>query len=146
MKRLFILAALVGSSFFMSSYANETKASDVVTEAFEATFENASDISWMQVGGLYKATFSKDGMYRSAFFNGMGDLIAVTRNLASTQLPKQLQASLKRELQGRWITELFVVSIEGENTYYATLQNADGALMLKSAGAKKWVVYQKEGN
>jgi hypothetical protein len=76
----------------------------------------------------------------------MGELIAVTRNLASTQLPKQLQASLKRELQGRWITELFVVSIEGENTYYATLQNADGAMMLKSAGAKKWVVYQKEGN
>ena len=146
MKRLFILLALVGSSFFMSSYANETKMSPTVLQAFQATFENAQDITWEQVGVLYKASFVLDGRHNAAFYNSNGELVAVTRNLASTQLPKQLQASLKKEMQGRWIAELFVVSIEDEDTYYVTLQNAEGAVMLKSVSAKKWVVYQREAN
>lgn len=145
MKRLFLLAALVTSSFFMSSYANETKASDAVTAAFQSNFTEAQEISWKQVGILYKASFVLNGKHHAAFYNNTGELIAVTRNVATSQLPKHLQASLKRELQGRWITELFVVSMDGEDTYYAMLQNADGAVMLQSAGVKKWVVYQKEG-
>lgn len=59
------------------------------------------------------------------------------------QLPKPLQTSLKKELQGVWITGLFAVSINGYNTYYVTLENADATIVLKSAGSKKWAIYRK---
>jgi ABC-type transport system involved in multi-copper enzyme maturation permease subunit len=143
MKRFFIMLALIGATVFTSSYAAATKTSPVVTQAFESSFHGAKEISWEQVGVLYKATFELDGKYHSAFYNNDGDLIAVTQNLSSTQLPKALQASLKNELKGSWITELFAVSIEGNDTYYVKLENANGFIMLKSAGAKKWAFYQK---
>jgi hypothetical protein len=143
MKRILLMAALVSSSFFMSSYAGEIKTSPVVAQAFQNEFDGAKEIVWEQVGVLHKATFVLDGNFRSAFYNGDGELVAITQNVPTTKLPKQLKASLKHELQGRWITDAFVVSVEGDNTYYVTLENADTTVTLKSAGTKKWTVYQK---
>jgi hypothetical protein len=143
MKRLFIMLTLAASTIFTSSYAADNTATPLVMQAFQRSFYGAKDISWENVGVLYKATFVLAGQYHSVFFNNDGDLIAKTQNLVSTTLPKGLQASLKKELNGRWITDLFVVSIEGDDTYYVTLENADTSVMLKSAGAKKWMVYQK---
>lgn len=143
MKRFFIILTLVGSTFFTSSYANETKATPAAVQSFQNAFYGAKEVAWEQVGVLSKATFVLDGQYRSAFYNGEGDLVAITQNVAASALPKALRASLKGELQDRWITNLFVVSIEGDNTYYVTLENADTTVTLKSAGAKKWAVYQK---
>jgi hypothetical protein len=144
MKRLFIALALMASTIFTTSYAaGNNNASPLVMQAFQSTFHNAKNVSWEKVGVLNKATFTVGDQYHSAFFNNDGDLIAQTQNLLSTKLPKSLQASLKKEIAGRWVTDLFVVSIEGHDTYYVTLENADTKVMLKSAGAKKWSVYQK---
>jgi hypothetical protein len=142
MKRFIIILTLVGSTFFTSSYANDVKTSPAAEQSFQNAFYGAKEVAWEQVGILHKATFVLDGQYRSAFYAGDGDLIAITQNIAASTLPKGLQASLKSELQGRWITNLFVVSIEGDNTYYVTLENADTTVTLKSAGTKKWAVYQ----
>lgn len=71
MKQLFVILALVSSSLFMSSYANENKANPVVEQVFQNAFAGAKDISWEQVGVLYKATFVLDGQYRSAFTTPM---------------------------------------------------------------------------
>jgi len=143
MKRFFILVALIGSTLFTSSYAAGVRTTPVVTRAFETTFYGAKEVGWEQVGVLYKATFELNGQYRSAFYNSDGDLIATTENLSSTKLPKALQASLKQELNGRWISDLFMVSVEGDDTYYVKLENANSMVLLKSAGAKKWTLYQK---
>jgi hypothetical protein len=143
MKRLFVILALVASSVFSSSFAAGTKTSPVVVESFEMFFSDAAEISWEQVGVLSKATFVLDGQYQSAFFNRDGELVAVTKNVSSVTLPKALRANLKKELNGSWITDLFVVTIEGENTYYVTIEDANTTTVLKSTGAKKWMAYQK---
>lgn len=142
MKRLFIMLTLVGSTIFTSSYAADVKTAPAAVQSFENGFYGATEVAWEQVGVLYKATFVLDGQHRSAFYNSDGELVAVTQNIASSKLPKGLQASLKHELQGRWISDLFVVSVEGDNTYYVTLENANTTIMLKSASAKKWSVYK----
>ena len=143
MKRLFFIFTIIGASVFSGSYAADAGTSPAVVRAFQMDYFGAKEIVWEQVGVLSKATFELDGQYQSVFYSSDGDQVAVTQNLASTNLPKALRASLKKELQGRWITNLFKVSIEGEDTYYVTLENADTQLMLQSTGAKKWTVYQK---
>jgi hypothetical protein len=143
MKRLFFILTLVGASIFSSSYAADIKTSPVVLQSFQSSFAGATEISWKQVGVLYKATFALNGQYTSAFYNTEGDLMAVTQNMSLTQLPKALQVNLKKELENSWITDLFVVNIEGENTYYVLIENADSKILLKSAGTK-WVTYQKD--
>jgi hypothetical protein len=84
-----------------------------------------------------------NGQYSAAFYNVDGDLIALTTNISSVKLPKALRASLKNDMQHYWVTDAFVVSIEGDRTYYVQLENADSRIVLKSAGAKKWNVYEK---
>lgn len=143
MKRFFIMLALVGATIFTSSYAAGINASPAAVHAFETTFYGAKNITWEQVGVLYKASYELNDQHHAVFYNSDGELIAETQNLPSTQLPKALQASLKPELKGRWISDLFVVSIEGDDTYYVKLENADSFVVLKSSGAKKWAVYQK---
>lgn len=144
MKRLFLMLAFIGSTILTSSYASGNPASPApVTQAFHSAFEGARDIRWEQVDALYKVTFYYEGQYRSLFYNNEGGLIAETRYLSSSQLPKALHASLQNEMQGRWVTNLFVVSVDGRKRYYATLENADQTILVQSAGAKKWVVYQK---
>lgn len=143
MKRLFIMLTLVGSSLFMSSYAADVKATPVVVQAFQHTFYGAEEVAWQQAGIFYKATFVLEGEYHAAFYNADGELVAETQNIASSKLPRALQASLKQELQGRWIADGFVVTVEGDETYYVTLENADTTVVLKSAGAKKWTIYKR---
>ena len=142
MKRLFFFFSLLAASFFTSSYAADNTASAAM-QSFQTAFYGAKDIQWEQVGVLSKATFQLNGMYRSVFYNSDGELIAETQNVPTTSLPAALQASLKKELDGRWITEAFIVNVEGAKTYYVTLENADTTVMLRSADAKKWIVYQK---
>lgn len=142
MKQLFIVLSFIGSTLFSNSYAAAPIASPAVMQAFQSTFYEAKEIRWEQVGVLSKATFVLNGEYRSAFYNSDGDLVAETQNLASTSLPKTLRKSLKNEMASRWITDVFVVSVEGDNTYYVTLENADTSVMLKSVGAKKWATYK----
>jgi hypothetical protein len=143
MKRLFFILTLVGASIFSSSYAADIKTSPVVLQSFQSSFAGATEISWKQVGVLYKATFALNGQYTAAFYNMDGELVAITQNMPLAQLPKALQANLKKELNNSWVSELFVVNIEGENTYYAQIENADTKILLKSAGTK-WITYQKD--
>ena len=142
MKRLFIILALAGSSFFTSSYAAGPETSPAVKQSFQTTFTGAKEIHWEVVGLLYKASFVMDGEHRCAFYNSDGELMAVTQNMTSVKLPKTLQASLQTEREGFWITELFVVSVEGVDTYFVQMENADTTVVLKSAGAKKWNIYK----
>ena len=143
MKRLFIILSLVGSTIFTSTYAAGTKTVPVVNHAFETTFSGAKDITWEQVGVLYKVTFAINGEYASAFYNSTGDLIAQTRNMTSQQLPQTLASNLKKEMKGYWITDAFAVMIDGDTTYYVNLENADESFMLKSVAGKKWEFYKK---
>lgn len=143
MKRLLIILSLVGSTIFTSSYATGTNAVPVVMHAFETTFYGAKEVKWEQVGVLYKVTFAINGQYSSAFYNTDGELIAQTRNLTALQLPEALKASLKNEMNGYWITDVFAVTIEGESTYYVKLENADAGILLKSTGSKNWEMYKK---
>jgi hypothetical protein len=142
MKRLFFILTLVGASIFSSSYAADNKTSPVVLQSFQSSFAGATEINWEQVGVLYKASFALNGQYTSAFYNADGDLIAVTQNVSLLQLPKALQTNLKKELKNAWITDLFVVNIEGMNSYYVQIENADTKVLLKSAGTK-WMTHQK---
>ena len=143
MKRLFIILSLIGSTIFTTSYAADTKTLPVVTHAFQSSFYGANDVKWEQVGVLYKVTFAINGEYSSAFYNGDGDLIALTRNITSLQLPQALKISLKKEMKDYWITDAFAVNIDGTSTYYVKLENADTNIMLKSVVDKKWEVYKR---
>ena len=142
MKRLFFILAVTLSLTSLSSFATEIKISPKAIESFKYSFKHASEVNWTAGENFYKADFLQDGQYLTAFFDGDGTFLAVTKNIASTQLPVKLQTSLKKQQEGFWITNLIEVAKEYGTSYYVTLENADTRIILKASG-NSWEVYQK---
>ena len=73
-----------------------------------------------------------------------GNLLAISRNITSSQLPISLMTELKKNYRGYWISDLFEMVMSNETSYYITLENGDQKLVLKSHSGVSWDVYKKE--
>jgi hypothetical protein len=143
MKRFLITLTVLFSLISMSSFASDSKVDSRVLKSFETSFKNATEVDWTVTNNFYKAKFSLNGQYVAAYFDASGNMMAITRNIGSTQLPISLQTNLKNNYEGLWISDLFEVANEEGTTYYVTVENADTKLILKSSNSD-WVTYQKE--
>jgi hypothetical protein len=143
MKRFLITLTVLFSLISMSSFASDSKVDSRVLKSFQSSFKNATEVDWTVTNNFYKANFSLNGQYVAAYFDGSGNMMAITRNISSTQLPISLQTNLKNNYEGFWISDLFEVANEEGTTYYVTVENADTKLILRSSNAD-WATYQKQ--
>jgi hypothetical protein len=143
MKTVVIALTLLASVFTKSSFANDANAvAPEVLKAFQSTFAAAKGADWTVADDLYKVQFSLDGQYITAFYKMDGTIAAITRHIASVQLPVNLLAALKNDYKEYWISELFELSNDEGVQYYVTLENADTKMVLKSSTAT-WSLYQR---
>jgi len=91
-----------------------------------------------------KVTFRMNGIVMFAYYSTDGDLLAVVRNILSTELPIHLLMELKQKHSDCWITDLFEMDHNGQTIYYASLENSDVKVTLRSADNSNWETYQKE--
>ena len=111
-----------------------------IRTSFKKDFRNAQILSTESHKAFTKLTFKMEGLILSAFYSEGGELLAVTRNILSTQLPMNLMMSLKNDYNSYWITELFEFAGDNDNCYYVSLENADSKVTLRSSG-DRWEVY-----
>ena len=145
MKKRIVFGVLVLS--FVCSYCfafNDHDISESVKESFSKEFVKAGDIQWENLGEFVKAHFIMNGQILDAYFHTNGNLIAVTRNMLSTELPIHLSAELNKEYSAYWITDLFEISEEGETSYYITLQFSNMELVLRSEDGGSWEVFKNK--
>ncbi|RYY41619.1 MAG: hypothetical protein EOO08_00355 [Chitinophagaceae bacterium] len=140
MKFLFVLIASFTTLF---SNARTSDVTPAVLHSFQSTFGNAKEVSWNSSNELYTARFTLDGQHINAYYSGEGDLIALTRNVTISQLPVLLQASLKKESKSAWISEIFEYANDEGTYYYATLENADMKITIRSSENGEWTTYKK---
>ena len=143
MKSLFILLTALSSFFVKSVSANDEIVSLPVLQSFQNSFTEAKEVRWVIAKEFIRADFEFNGQYLTAFYSKDGKLAGVTKNIVSTQLPIVLQTSLKKEYTGYWISDLFELSNEEGVSYYVTLENADGKLILQSS-LSGWHHYHKK--
>jgi len=143
MKRFLITLTVLFSLISMSSFASDSKVDSRVLKSFQSSFKNATEVDWTVSNNFYKANFTLNGQYVAAYFDESGNMMAITRNISSTQLPISLQTNLKNNYEGFWITDLFEVANEEGTTYYVTVENADTRLILRSSSSD-WATYQKQ--
>jgi hypothetical protein len=134
----------------VTSFANGTTGAPIadgvnkpVSTSFKQDFKNAQFIGSEAHSNFTKLTFRMNGMVLSAFYAENGRLIAVVRNILSSQLPTNLLMDLKKNYSDYWITELFELNENGQNAYYVSLENADTKLVLRSDDNNTWEVYQQ---
>jgi hypothetical protein len=145
MKKRILLLSIVLVSFTAFSFAAETPAvSKNIVSSFNKQFSNAQDIQWDTHENYVKAQFTMNDMVLFAFFNNNGDLLAITRFISPNQLPLSLISNLKKDFTNYWVSDLFEIQTEAGTSYYATLENADQTIVLKSEGTIGWMMFQKE--
>jgi len=144
MKKKILLLSIALVSLTAFSFAADAPAiSKNVISSFNKQFANARDIQWDNRADYIKAQFSMNDMVLFAYFNNSGELLAITRFISPNQLPLELLRSVKK-INGFWISDLFEIQTEAGTSYYATLENADQVIILKSEGTNGWNIFQKE--
>ena len=140
MKKFILTLAIVVTG--LCSFAADNEVNVLVLKSFQKEFTGAKQVQWSAAGDNYKASFIFNNQYVFAFFTAEGELMGVTRNLTSLELPVVLQSGLKKDYGKFWITNLFEVSNEDGVHYYITLEKADSKVILSSAGTE-WNLYKK---
>ena len=141
-KTFALVAMLLTAS---STFATPTDDSNgAVKVAFHKDFKKA-ELTATEVKATYtKLTFKLNGVVMYAFYSDNGQLLAVTRNITSDQLPIQLLLEVKKNYSDYWITDLFELTGDGASNYYITLENADQRVTLRSNGSDTWETYEKK--
>lgn len=145
MKKRFLTLAVVIVTVISSAFArNEEGVSKKAISSFQKEFVNASDVKWEITKDYFKATFKLNDQVLYAFYSEEGNMIAMTRNIRSNQLPIRLSSDLKNNYKDFWITDLFEMASDNQTTYYATVESADNKVVLKSDSFGGWQVFKKE--
>ena len=139
-KAAFLIALLLTLSTTYSFARPADSISGEIRTSFKKDFRNGQIMSTEVHNAFTKVTFKMNDMIMFAFYNNGGELLAVTRNILSTQLPLDLLLNLKKDYSSYWITELFEITGDSENGYYISLENTDSKLTLRSNG-DNWEVY-----
>lgn len=144
MKRVLVTLTIALSLISFSSFANGGEdVSPKALESFKTSFKNATEVNWTVSENFYKANFSLNGQYVTAYYDAEGNMKALTRNISSLQLPITLQAELKKNYDNYWISDLFEMATEEGTSYFITIEDADTKLVLKST-ASQWETFKKQ--
>jgi hypothetical protein len=133
-----LLTIGVGSSFAR----NPNNGDDNVNAYFHKDFRQAELLETKTNSDYTRFTFKMSGIILTAFYSRTGELLAVTHNIISTQLPLTLLMQVKRNYSDFWISDLFELNSNGESTYFITIENADKTITLRSS-ENNWDVFSK---
>ncbi len=136
-------AATPGSAGATGSTRPADDISGAIRTSFKKEFKNAEIISCDVARNLTTLTFSMNGVVMSAFYSSNGELLAISRNILTSQLPLNLMLGIKENYKDYWVIDLFEMSSKEENAYYITLENASSRLVLKSLDNSSWEFYKK---
>lgn len=143
MKKIFIVAMILLTGL-STTFANlRESVNEKVSKAFTKDFVGAQEVKWEVKETFAKATFKLNNQVMFAFYSQDGDLLGVTRNIVSSQLPINLLSDLKKSYNNYWITDLFEMGNNSNTTYYVTLENSTHTVVLKSTGTEGWSVYSR---
>jgi hypothetical protein len=142
MKKLLLVIAILFTTHLSFAAVTPSGTSSILT-SFNRDFHKAAYAQWQHYEAYDKVSFLLDNRFMTAYYTLNGELIAVTRNIISEQLPLKLILELKKNYSNLWISELFEVVRGSVDQYYITLENANEKLILKAKAHKSWKLYQK---
>jgi hypothetical protein len=141
MKKIMITLAMM-LTLITVAFAGEGSVKAEVLQAFKTKFTGAKEVNWSAGKQYAEASFLYNDTWLTAYYNDKAELIGVSHNISSGQLPFFLQNNLKKNYAGYWITDLFELSNQDGFSYYVTVRNADEEVVLESLNGRTWQVYR----
>ena len=145
MKKIFVSLSLMAIVALTATVYAKDKfdVNDRVKESFKKEFADATNVQWDSKKDLQTATFQLNGRVMFAYYNNEGELLGISRNLSTTQLPLRLSTSWKRKYSNYWVSELFELASDNQSSYYITIENAEATIVLRAVGSGNWEVFRK---
>ena len=144
MKKQILIVAMILLTGLSATFANVIETvNQKVSNAFNKEFSGAQDVQWENGKSFAKATFKLNSQVMFAYYSQEGELLGVTRNIVSSQLPINLLSDLKKSYSQYWISDLFEMGNHSTTTYYITLESSTHTMVLKSTGTEGWEMYSK---
>jgi len=125
-----------------TTFAANTTDNGGVNASFRKDFKQAELLATDAGKDYTKFTFKMNGAVLYAFYNESGELLALTHNIKSSELPINLLMQIKRDHSDYWISDCFEIVTNGTTSYYITLENADTKLTLHS-NENNWETYTR---
>jgi hypothetical protein len=142
-KKIVTILAFVMLAITTTFAADNDGISKNALATFSGAFAKATDVKWEKNDTYYTVAFQMNGQALTALIAEDGDMIAVSRNILSTELPIQLQASLSKDFSAYWISDLAEYAVDDATRYYVTIEDADKKITLESVGTYDWSVLRK---
>lgn len=136
----FVIALPAMNSFATSIHSVADDGGTEIKATLARDFRNAELMSTESRDTYTKVVFKLNQQVMTAYYSNSGELMAVSRNIVTSQLPVNLLLSFRKHYGECWVTDLFEINQNDQTSYYMTLENADGRVVLRSNG-DGWSVY-----
>lgn len=143
MKKLMIAAALFIATGFSTQLAAATEQHlpAIIQQEFFKNHPGIELQGWEENDAFFAINFLENEKYWREYYTTEGEKIGWSRNIGAFELPAVLFESIQTNYPDYWITELFVIHLNHESTYYLTLENADEKIVLKNED-NSWSTYK----
>jgi hypothetical protein len=149
MKKIFLttaIAALLSVNVFAADGGKkvvekadgEANVSYVALHYFNVDFADAKNVSWTVTKTSQKATFTVDGVKKTAFYNLNGDYLGVTQRVDSKAIPAKTLKQINKQYPGYEIGEVIVYQANtafndsiDETSYFVDIKNDAHEVLLR---------------
>jgi glycine cleavage system H lipoate-binding protein len=132
MKKLTIVFAGFVLFILSSSFAFTDSVTAKIKSVFEKDFAACSDLTWTKYEDVYVASFKIKDVPLTAAYNENAELLAVSRNIAFSQLPLKVSKAIE-EKYGTYAIDQTVIELSADQTsYFVNVENEKAALKIKS--------------
>ncbi|MDB5126693.1 hypothetical protein [Mucilaginibacter sp.] len=133
MKKVFISTAIAilfaANVFAVNKVSTKEEGKDNVSYAVSAKFNSdfigAENVTWKVSSKFQKATFTIDGVKKSAFYNLRGELIGVTENVQFKALPEKARKTIAEKYEGYFANEVIKYEVGDDNSFDSTVYFVD---------------------
>ena len=119
---LLMMVLSVGAFANNSDEGKESKGNSSVKTKFNNQYSGAENVVWTSSRRFNKATFSKDGVIMTAFYNRQNQLVATTQLVEVTALAPDAIRKLIKYYPGYQMGEIIKYNGE-EEVYFVNLKN-----------------------
>ena len=137
MKKIFIttaIAALLSVNVFAADGGKKAdggaNVSYVALHGFTVDFADATDVNWTVTKNCQKASFTVDGVRKTAFYNLSGEYLGVTQRVDVKAIPAKTMKQINKDYAGYEVGEVIVYQANTEinsnidaTSYFVDLKN-----------------------
>ena len=132
MKKILFAAVLVLGSALRSLAAEDPGVNEKVLEAFNKTFQNVQEVSWIENESSYEVRFKQDEISSRITYDKVGNIVSSLRYYHEDKLPLMILTKLKQKYSDKKVFGVVEESSEEGTFYHITLEDAKNWVNLKA--------------